>query len=97
MPFWTEEFWPAFLLTMNEVLWVIAQSGGGSVPRTDVFTGPASSVTLSHTPTTNSPYYVYRGGARQVPTVDYTVSGTTVTPTNALLANEVFLIDYVSN
>jgi len=97
MPFWTEEFWPAALLTMNEVLWVISQSGGGSTAiSNERHVGPGSSITLNHTPISGT-LKAYRGGARQDPggsQPDYTLSGATVTPLSPLLTNEVMLFDY---
>ena|ERR1700722_16394152 len=101
MPFWTDEFIPAALLTIDEVLWVIAQSGGGSVPQTDVFTGPATSVTLTHTATgtTMTLMHVYRGGSRQVLGIgnDYTATNTVVTPNTPLSTGEILVVDYSHN
>lgn len=53
--------------------------------------GPA--FTLAHTPIVGS-VRLYRGGAYQQVGVDYTISGSTVTLTNALISGEVLLADY---
>lgn len=53
--------------------------------------GPA--FTLAHTPIAGS-VRLYRGGAYQQLGVDYTITGDTITLTNALVSGEVLLVDY---
>lgn len=91
---WLNKFWPGTLLTMNEVLWVISQSGGGSTAVTgERYVGPDTTITLAHTPISGT-VKMYRGGARQDPATDYSIAGAVVTPTNPIVANEVVLFDY---
>lgn len=94
---WLEEFYPAGILTMAEVLWVISQSGGGSTSVTgERYDGPRTTITLAHTPAVGTVKF-YRGGARQDPggsAPDYTISGALVTPASPLSTGEVALFDY---
>lgn len=56
-------------------------------------TGSGTSFTLAHTPVTGT-LRVYRGGARQKLTTDYTLSGTTLTLLVTLDAAEILIVDY---
>lgn len=92
-----EEFYPAALLTMAEVLWVISQSGGGSTAVTgERYVGPLTTITLAHTPASGT-LKMYRGGSRQDPggsSPDYTLAGNVVTPAAPISTGEVVLFDY---
>jgi hypothetical protein len=55
----------------------------------------AYSVTLSSTPATGTPLYVYRGGLRQAVNRDFTITGATITFSSAAFTlDETILVDY---
>lgn len=70
-----------------------ATSGGATWVDSEVPSGSGTSFTLAHTPVAGT-VKVYRGGARQQVNVDYTLSGTSITLTNALATGEVLVVDY---
>ncbi len=55
--------------------------------------GSGTAFTLLHTPVNNS-LRLYRGGARQMPVEDYTLSGDDITLLNSLVPGEILLADY---
>lgn len=62
----------------------------GEVP-TD--SGDHTNFTIAHTPTAGS-FRVYRGGARQIITSDYTQSGTALVLSSPLATGELLIVDY---
>lgn len=72
-------------------------SAGGSSPTTipvynEVLAGAGTSWTLAHTPSTNS-VELFANGQRLTPTVDFSISGTTITTVNSWVAGTV-VADY---
>jgi len=73
---------------------VISASGTAGTPvYEENITGTGTAFTLAHTPLANS-LRLYRGGARQRLTEDYTISGADITLSIAKEAGEVLIADY---
>jgi hypothetical protein len=58
-----------------------------------VDSGDQTNFTIAHAPSSGT-FRLYRGGARIQNTVDYTLSGTTITLAYALASGEVLICDY---
>lgn len=67
---------------------------GGTAVDSEIPSGSGTSFTIAHTPVAGT-LRVFRGGARQTNTVDYTFTGTTITLINALATGEVLAVDYL--
>lgn len=75
--------------------WVLISSGGsgGFTYINEVVAGSGTSFALAHTPIDATRVALYGGGSRLTPTDDYTISGATITMTNAYSSGQV-LADY---
>ncbi len=78
--------------TQSDVQVVFVANVGTPVTE-EVPTGSGTSFSLAHTPIAGT-LKLYRGGARQQATVDFTLSGASITLTIALQAGEVLIADY---
>lgn len=72
---------------------ITATGSSGTIVRDEILTGSGTAFTLAHTPIANT-LQLFRGGARQQATVDYTIVGAAITLIDTLDAAEVLLADY---